>query len=35
MKNIIPAAAFARHLHSFVTGMWKDRTGIFYDGYIE
>jgi len=35
IKNMFPAAAFARHLHSFVTGMWKDRTGIYYDGYIE
>jgi hypothetical protein len=35
IKNMFPAAAFTRHLHSFVTGMWKDRTGIFYDGYIE
>ena len=35
IKNMFPAAAFNRHLHSFVTGMWKDRTGIFYDGYIE
>jgi hypothetical protein len=35
IKNMFPTAAFARHFHSFVTGMWKDRTGIFYDGYIE
>jgi hypothetical protein len=35
IKNMFPAAAFTRHLHSFVTGMWKDHTGIFYDGYIE
>ena len=35
IKNMFPAAAFTRHLHYFVTGMWKDRTGIFYDGYIE
>ncbi len=35
IKNMFPAAAFSRHIHSFVTGMWKDRTGIYYDGYIE
>ena len=35
IKAMFPAAAFQRHLHSFVTGMWKDRTGIYYDGYIE
>ncbi|HXZ20688.1 MAG TPA: hypothetical protein VEG63_12115 [Candidatus Acidoferrales bacterium] len=35
VKNMFPTAAFARHLHAFVTGMWKDRTGIYYDGYLE
>jgi hypothetical protein len=35
IKNMFPAAAFTRHVHSFVTGMWRDRTGIYYDGYIE
>ncbi len=35
VKSMFPTAAFARHFHSFVTGMWKDRTGVFYDGYIE
>lgn len=35
IKNMFPAAAFSRHIHSFVTGMWKDRTGIYYDGYLE
>src|SRR5208282_4715905 len=35
IKNLFPTAAFARHFHSFVTGMWKDRTGVFYDGYIQ
>jgi len=35
VKNMFPTAAFTRHFHSFVTGMWKDRTGVFYDGYIE
>jgi len=35
IKNLFPSAAFSRHIHSFVTGMWKDRTGVYYDGYIE
>jgi len=35
IKNMFPTAAFTRHVHSFVTGMWKDRMGFFYDGYIE
>ncbi len=35
VKNMFPTAAFARHLHSFVTGMWRDRTGVYYDGYLE
>ena len=35
IKNMFPTAAFARHIHAFVTGMWKDRTGLFYDGYLE
>ena len=35
IKSMFPAAAFSRHIHSFVTGMWKDHTGIYYDGYIE
>jgi len=35
IKAMFPAAAFTRHIHAFVTGMWKDRTGIYYDGYLE
>ena len=35
IKNLFPTAAFTRHIHSFVTGMWKDRSGIYYDGYLE
>ena len=35
IKNMFPAAAFTRHIHAFVTGMWKDRAGVYYDGYIE
>ncbi len=35
VKNMFPTAAFARHLHSFVTGMWRDRTGVYYDGYLQ
>jgi len=35
VKNMFPVAAFTRHIHAFVTGMWKDKTGIYYDGYLE
>lgn len=35
IKNMFPTAAFSRHIHSFVTGMWKDRSGVYYDGYLE
>ncbi|HUJ39170.1 MAG TPA: hypothetical protein VLW54_01380 [Candidatus Acidoferrales bacterium] len=35
IKNMFPSAAFSRHIHAFVTGMWKDRSGVYYDGYIE
>jgi hypothetical protein len=35
IKNMFPTAAFARHIHAFVTGMWRDRTGIYLDGYLE
>jgi len=35
IKAMFPSAAFSRYLHSIVTGMWRDRTGIYYDGYIE
>jgi hypothetical protein len=35
IKAMFPAAAFNRHIHAFVTGMWKDRSGIYYDGYLE
>jgi hypothetical protein len=35
IKAMFPSAAFTRNLHSMVTGMWRDRSGIYYDGYIE
>jgi hypothetical protein len=35
LKKMVPTDAFARHLHLAVGGMWKDRQGLYYDGYIE
>ena len=35
IKATFPSAAFTRYLHSMITGLWKDNTGIYYDGYIE
>jgi len=35
IKAMFPAAAFSRSLHSIVTGMWRDKSGIYYDGYLE
>ena len=35
IKSMFPSAAFSRSLHSIVTGMWRDPSGLYYDGYIE
>lgn len=35
IKAMFPSAAFARYLHSIAGGLWRDRSGIYYDGYIE